>query len=913
MKRMTSSLKYLLALSMILAISPVAISKSKTIETLGPSQSNKSRAGLAPRVLPVKPAQTRVGASANIAYVVVKFVENTPVRLRADGALRSLATPLDSKLSEILRAYSDRAGLQRVFKSLQVNSLSRKKEVSQSAGQIQLADLNNYYRLQVNSAQEAETIVNELNTYEQVEIAYVMPTVEVAGDIAPPTPDYIPTQEYLDPAPAGIDAHFAHTVAGGDGSGVKIIDIEIAWNTTHEDLDSAANPIIEFGNTGTDKKHGTAVIGEIIGGDNGYGILGITPGASIGMISVSQVSVADAFLMAGDNLDAGDLMLIELHTPGPRFDFTAPSGQLGFVCMEYFQAEFDALQYLWAKGIIVIEAAGNGSEDFDDLIYESRFDTTVRNSHAIIVGAGAPPNGAWGPDRSRLSFSNFGERVNLQGYGRDVVTTGYGDLFEPGGDVNQRYTATFSGTSSASPIVTGAVASLQGIYRAANGVSLTADIARDALIASGSAQTGSLEHIGPRPNLAGAIAVLTAPPSLYSNPLFIDTSLEEGVVGTESVWLLNRSNSQALDFSVIGNDSLARLLIADWVQASPSSGTILPSDSIELTVTLDASVLIDKVATYKGVLDISWSEAGGALDSFLQVPVFLQVPCSDTSYLATPSDSLGGPVFAWEDITVSGQKIPQSLFTNSSSAPLDDGTAGALTIPFDFPFFDTTYNKVWVSVNGGISFSDTSVSSNGFFGAFGIPGAPFESFVPVFWNDLTLDSTAGGHGDVYFSQTSSSTYAITWFQIGNFNSATDTLVTFQVILHKSGDITMQYLDVGVTNLATTALMGLQGRDCSYEAFYDAIAPASLEVGSGSAIRFEYSGIVLEQAGDANGDGSINIADVTFMIATIFGGGPFPDPPESGDVDCSGGFNIADVTFMITRIFGGGPAPCFYQL
>ena len=33
-----------------------------------------------------------------------------------------------------------------------------------------------------------------------------------------------------------------------------------------------------------------------------------------------------------------------------------------------------------------------------------------------------------GPDRSRLDFSNFGKAVDVQGWGREVTTCGYGDL-----------------------------------------------------------------------------------------------------------------------------------------------------------------------------------------------------------------------------------------------------------------------------------------------------------------------------------------------------------------------------------------------------------------------------------------------------------------------------------------------------
>ena len=47
-------------------------------------------------------------------------------------------------------------------------------------------------------------------------------------------------------------------------------------------------------------------------------------------------------------------------------------------------------------------------------------------------------------------------RVDLQGWGERVCSTGYGDYELVGGDSNQAYTADFAGTSSASPLVAGA-------------------------------------------------------------------------------------------------------------------------------------------------------------------------------------------------------------------------------------------------------------------------------------------------------------------------------------------------------------------------------------------------------------------------------------------------------------------------
>ena len=62
-------------------------------------------------------------------------------------------------------------------------------------------------------------------------------------------------------------------------------------------------------------------------------------------------------------------------------------------------------------------------------------------------------------------------------------------------------------------------------------------------------------------------------------------------------------------------------------------------------------------------------------------------------------------------------------------------------------------------------------------------------------------------------------------------------------------------------------------------------------------------------GDANYDGSVDIGDVTCLIAYIFASGPPPDPLSAGDADLSGSVDIADVVYVIVYIFAGGPAPC----
>jgi hypothetical protein len=180
----------------------------------------------------------------------------------------------------------------------------------------------------------------------------------------------------------------------------------------------------------------------------------------------------------------------------------------------------------------VVEAAGNGGESLDDAVYERRpdefpewwrnpFNPSNQSSGAIVVGAGAPPPGTHGrdhgPDRSRLAFSDYGARVDAQGWGREVTTTGGfwdkpGDL-QGGAEEIAWFTDTFSGTSSASPVVVGALAALQGMLRAAGQEPMFPERAREVLRATGSPQQDApgrpaSQRIGNRPDIKAAVAHL---------------------------------------------------------------------------------------------------------------------------------------------------------------------------------------------------------------------------------------------------------------------------------------------------------------------------------------------------------------------------------------------------------------------
>ena len=439
----------------------------------------------------------RVITGTDKPELVVIFKKDAKIRKKSNEEISSTSISKE-KIGSLQKLFKkEKIKLNPLF-SRKGKSLKISSKASKILKKLEFDPKSFFY---ISEGKNLEKMRDDLLKDDLVEAAYIKPASSEPAN----TPDFSGSQGYLDAAPQGVDAKFAWQFGGGRGEGIDIIDVERGFNFDHEDLQENFGGLLEGVNRAGSENHGTAVLGIMGADDNGFGVTGISHNSHISAISYhGGLGTSQAIINAADELNAGDIILLEVHRPGPAADENID--QDGFIAIEWWPDDFAAIVYATSKGIIVVEAAGNGGEDFDSDIFNHKMTGfppswknpfNLRNPQcgAIMVGAGSPfaPN-----DRTALGFSNWGSRVDVQGWGTGIATTGYGSL-QGGGDDNCWYASSFGGTSGASPIVTASIACIQGRLKARGKTLLTPRAARNIMRNTGSNQmrfSGNVEQSG---------------------------------------------------------------------------------------------------------------------------------------------------------------------------------------------------------------------------------------------------------------------------------------------------------------------------------------------------------------------------------------------------------------------------------
>lgn len=500
---------------------------------------------------PAKATVAEPSSPGEVEEIVVKFKRDVPLPYE-DGVEPEVKEQGDLPLEGVFSA----------FPELKFNRLFRTFDSPSQGREDAAAVFLQYFTIPVPEGADLDELLLQLNQSALIETAYIKPKpVEDPGVVLVPNPTPVQSgddpnfylQQYFHEAPQGHDAPYAWQYEGGDGKGIKWVDVERGWALNHEDIAAHQIPMLPGStNFASSADHGTAVLGVVSAIDNTIGNIGLAnkakPMISSTVRSAGGYNVAEAILVAADALQAGDVILLEVQT--------SYSTVIGYVPVEVYEAEFDAIRYAVNKGITVVEAAGNGSVNlnyFQDTAGKyvlNRDSPGFKDSGAIMVGASSSA-----VPHTRLSFSNYGNRIDTNSWGFNVHT-----LAAANPDSTTGYQSGFSGTSSASSIITSTVISIQGIAKAQFGIPYSPDTIRNLLRNPAfNTPTGNpnYDQIGYLPDMKKIIDNLTAPVIDQVAPS-TPASLTLGSRSTSSVsfaWSASTDNVGVVQYEVWRNNS----------------------------------------------------------------------------------------------------------------------------------------------------------------------------------------------------------------------------------------------------------------------------------------------------------------------------------------------------------------------
>ncbi len=212
------------------------------------------------------------------------------------------------------------------------------------------------------------------------------------------------------------------------GEGIRIGVIDTGVDKQHPDLRARIRDYRNF--TGKDVKnvtdengHGTHVSGTLCAGNTGRGVVGVAPKA--------ELYVAKAFGKEGNSSE--ETIINALY-------WLAEKGvhiiNLSFSSTDYTDKYRDAIQEISGKQIVLVAAAGNQGEM--GVGYPAKFPETITVAAVDM-------------QKRTTSFSAVGKEIDVCAAGKDVYST----------YPNHRY-ALLSGTSMATPLISGSAALMQG-------------------------------------------------------------------------------------------------------------------------------------------------------------------------------------------------------------------------------------------------------------------------------------------------------------------------------------------------------------------------------------------------------------------------------------------------------------------
>ncbi|WP_170157263.1 right-handed parallel beta-helix repeat-containing protein [Roseimicrobium gellanilyticum] len=190
----------------------------------------------------------------------------------------------------------------------------------------------------------------------------------------------------------------------------------------------------------------------------------------------------------------------------------------------------------------------------------------------------------------------------------------------------------------------------------------------------------------------------------------------------------------------------------------------------------------------------------------------IHLGAQDGSYAPKVSGETSGPIYAWQDIRYSGQRM---------AAPKDlNGKMEVVELDFQFPFFDQEHGSIHIWKNGYITLSEPSTGYAGY--SLPSTSAP-ANLIKGHFDSYNLE-----YGGGVFVKKTGTQVIIQYDRMRTSSSGPEH--TFQIILFDTGEIRCVYKSIPPNSAAP----GIQNATCDE----GAEVSDSSTVASGTAVRFD---------------------------------------------------------------------------
>jgi subtilisin family serine protease len=473
--------------------------------------------------------------------------------------------------------------------------------------------------------------------------------------------------------------------------------------------------------------HGTHVSGTIGAiGNNNVGVVGVNWSVKIG-----HCKFLSDF---GSGSTAGAISCLQYilnlkQTGNPANDIIATNNSWGGG--GFSQALHDAIKAHMNAGILFIAAAGNSNANNDTALF---LPASYYLPNMIAVAASNHTD-------AKAGFSNYGRRtVHVGAPGQDILSTVPGNSYD-----------TFSGTSMATPHVTGLAALIKAQFP-----SFTWYQIRNRILATGDVTTG-MQNVTISDRRINAYGALTC----NNVPFF-------------GIW------------RPFATASWPMLIAVYWVNcenpAGPISVTITPGGTVLNLLDDGNEAVSGDIYAGDGVYSAIWTGPADicVVGTFTLTfsngqSTTVQVGGAQGSYRCTT------PSPTWRTIT-------------GTNLNLGDDTSTAITPGFPVRFGTTSYTTVNVGSNGVLSFTNSITA----FSNTQLPNTSYTTIVAPFWDDLYPTGADNVYWEV-LGTAPNRELVIEWRNVRPYACRNDTpapTVTFQVVLFEATNhVLFNYQDV----------------------------------------------------------------------------------------------------------------------